>query len=124
MLGLPFADRYQVEGLQIRSAASSAALGAATSTRAPLHEFYFNLLEGVGGELGEEESRPDLDDAPALLGLDDTIFAFCSALLNEQTWYDGAPNGFNPELAYRCTQANRNVLRLLSMRKPWNMCQK
>jgi len=27
LLGLPFADRYQVEGLQIRSAASSAALG-------------------------------------------------------------------------------------------------
>jgi hypothetical protein len=55
-------------------------------------------------------------------GFDDTIFEFCSGQLGMQRYFDGKGN-FNAELAHRCISANQNILRLLSSRTPWNMCQ-
>tara|TARA_B110000046_G_C12889059_1_gene353515 strand:+ start:255 stop:470 length:216 start_codon:yes stop_codon:yes gene_type:complete len=53
--------------------------------------------------------------APALLGFDETIYAYCSA---EKGWNEGP---FNPQdnwgLADRCVRANKNVLRVLN---GWN----
>jgi hypothetical protein len=54
--------------------------------------------------------------APALLGFDDTIYAYCSAKnhQNEGPFYQD-----NKGLANRCTDANENVLRVMG---GWNMC--
>ncbi|KAL3933499.1 MAG: hypothetical protein SGPRY_000253, partial [Prymnesium sp.] len=80
--------------------------------------------QGVGGELGRQSSRPAFTQAaPALLGLDDTLFEYCSELLGIQASYDGPEGGFNSKLAHRCVQANHNILRLTSARVPWSMCQ-
>ena len=54
--------------------------------------------------------------APALLGFDETIYAYCSAVNGQK---EGPFFQFNVELARRCVQANQNVLRVLS---GWNMC--
>ena len=54
--------------------------------------------------------------APALLGFDETIYAFCSAELGEA---EGPYWGDNNALAARCVDANENVLRVMG---GWNMC--
>jgi len=83
-----------------------------------------NWYEGADGELGRESARPHFNEAAAaLLGFDDTIFAFCSEVLGMSTSYAGAASHFNSELAQRCVKANQNILRLISPRVPWNMCQ-
>jgi len=83
-----------------------------------------NWYEGASGSLGEQQSRPQFTQpAPALLGFDDTIFIFCSQVLHRQTWFSGEASLFNSEVANRCVEANQNILRLVSQRVPWNMCQ-
>ena len=57
--------------------------------------------------------------APALLGFDETILGYCSHLVGLD--FDGGD--LNTELAERCVRANKNVLRLLSGGRPWDMCQ-
>jgi len=54
--------------------------------------------------------------APALLGFDETIYAFCSAETgkNEGPFYQD-----NYGLAHRCIKANENVLRTMN---GWNIC--
>lgn len=85
-----------------------------------------NWFEGAKGALGQQASRPRFTAAaPALLGFDDTIFSFCSAQIDEpvhfvKTKYTG---DFNEELAERCERANQNILRVISKRLPWTMCQ-
>ena len=69
-----------------------------------------NWLDGVMG--WPSFARP----APALLGFDETIYAFCSAQLNME---EGPFYGDNGALAQRCVQANENVLRVFAN---WNLC--
>ena len=69
-----------------------------------------NWLEGV------HEWPRSLDKAPALLGFDETIYAFCSAAIGEE---EGPYHNENEILASRCTLANENVLRVMG---GWNMC--
>ena len=54
--------------------------------------------------------------APALLGFDETIYAFCSA---ETRLEEGPYWGDNNALAVRCVGASENVLRVMG---GWNMC--
>ena len=85
-----------------------------------------NWYEGAKGNLGRPEMRPPFTaEAPALLGFDESIYAFCSTLVGQPTNFIKA-NGldFNEELAQRCVDANINILRIISStRKPWTMCQ-
>ena len=87
-----------------------------------------NWFEGVRGSMGDQHSRPEFPkSAPALLGFDEDIFAHCSRAMKKQESFELAPGGqsddFNHELAHRCKEASENILRLLSVRVPWNMCQ-
>ena len=83
----------------------------------------YNWYEGAQGPLGDEFARPGFSSpAPALFGFDESIFSFCSELLGEGKHFDGSGD-FNNELAQRCVKANENILRLLSDRVPWSMCQ-
>ena len=69
-----------------------------------------NWLEGT-------HERPTFPrPAPALLGFDETIYAFCSA---ETGLEEGPYWGDNNALATRCVAANENVLRVMG---GWNMC--
>jgi hypothetical protein len=69
-----------------------------------------NWLDGV-------MERPEFKSpAPALLGFDETIYAYCSAV-NKQP--EGPFYQDNAGLASRCVQANQNVLRVFAN---WNMC--
>ena len=69
-----------------------------------------NWLEGV-------HERPSYRRvAPALLGFDETIYAFCSA---ESRLDEGPYYGDNSALAERCVRASENVLRVMG---GWNMC--
>ena len=69
-----------------------------------------NWLEGT-------HERPVFPSpAPALLGWDETIYAYCAAKLGQA---EGPYWGNNNELAAICTQANENVLRVMG---GWNMC--
>lgn len=82
-----------------------------------------NWYEGATGTLGKQHLRPSFPkgNAPALLGFDDTIFNFCADIVKPHARdFDG---DFNDELAHRCVAANQNILRLLSPRVGWNMCQ-
>ena len=54
--------------------------------------------------------------APALLGFDETIYAFCAAETHQP---EGPYWGDNNALASRCVDANENVLRVMG---GWNMC--
>ena len=85
-----------------------------------------NWFEGAKGALGRQETRPPFTtEAPALLGFDDSIYAFCSTLVGKPVNFiksDGLD--FNEELAERCVRANINILRIISTtRSHWNMCQ-
>ena len=69
-----------------------------------------NWLEGF-------HDRPQFPKpAPALLGFDETIYAYCSAEIGED---EGPFYQDNGGLARRCVEANENVLRVTS---GWNMC--
>ena len=48
-----------------------------------------------------------------------TILGYCSQLVG--LGFDGGD--LNTELAERCVAANKNVLRLISGGRPWDMCQ-
>lgn len=82
-----------------------------------------NWLEGASGELGRHATRPHFPagDAPALLGLDSTISAYCDEQLGGRG-YDGSGD-WNSRLAHKCVAASMNILRLLAAGAPWNMCQ-
>jgi hypothetical protein len=85
-----------------------------------------NWYEGAKGNLGRSEMRPPFTaEAPALLGFDESIYAFCSTLVGQPTNFIKADGlDFNEELAQRCVDANINILRIISStRKPWTMCQ-
>lgn len=83
-----------------------------------------NWYEGAQGSLGEQNARPPFTaPAPALLGFDESIFSYCSSAIGRKPGYQGRPEDFNDELARRCVEANMNILRILSARVPWNMCQ-
>ena len=86
-----------------------------------------NWYEGAKGNLGRPEMRPPFTaEAPALLGFDESIYAFCSTLVGQPPNFIKADGGldFNAELAQRCVDANINILRIISStRKPWTMCQ-
>jgi hypothetical protein len=59
-----------------------------------------------------------LASAPALLGFDETIFAYCSAALGQDEGFSGD----HYELARRCVASGSNVLRILgNIKPPWNM---
>ena len=60
--------------------------------------------------------------APALLGFDDDIYAYCqkaAGALHPAAW----AHATDEEIALACIEANRNVLRLRARKDPWNMCQ-
>ena len=82
-----------------------------------------NWYEGADGELGEAHSRPSFPQgsAPALLGFDSTIDQYCAEHLDGRRYAQGGD--WNSRLAHKCVAANMNILRLLSGRTPWNMCQ-
>lgn len=96
----------------------------------------WNWFEGTNGDLG----RPDMPtptwplvSAPALLGTEAGIMAFCREATGAA---EGGPcpwtglegdgcGGFDNELAHRCARANQNVLRITShaYERRWDMCQ-
>ena len=57
--------------------------------------------------------------APALLGFDETIYAYCSAKTHQSEGLWKGDSSHNRALARRCTLANENVLRVVG---GWNMC--
>ena len=57
-------------------------------------------------------------NGPALFGFDESINEVCSRSIGQDPW-DGTD--LNMAIAYRCPDANRNVLRLLD--GGWSMCQ-
>lgn len=72
-----------------------------------------NWFEGVRGEVGEKDSRPAFKRAaPALIGDDAAVFAWCSQVIHEPTVFN-ANEGveFNQELARRCEEASENIFR-------------
>ena len=68
-----------------------------------------NWYEGI---LPGGSSNP----SPGLLGFDETILEFCSYKLGMEPWDGG---DLNHKLAYRCVDANQNVLRIMEY---WDMC--
>ena len=84
-------------------------------------EFFPKLLRGEGCDrnwyAGTVDPAPSQNGAPALLGFDETIYAYCSAELGleEGPFYQN-----NRALADRCIQAGENVLRLMN---GWNICE-
>jgi hypothetical protein len=75
-----------------------------------------NWYEGV---LPTTPTYPD-HPAPALLGFDPTIYAYCSAQILKQ---EGPFYGDHGELARRCVTASRNILRVMGTSEgAWNMC--
>jgi len=74
----------------------------------------------AGSAAPQRDDRPWFSaPAPALLGFDETILGYCS----HQVGLDFDGGDLNFELADRCVRANRNVLRLMSGGRPWDMCQ-
>jgi hypothetical protein len=90
-----------------------------------------NWFEGTDGVLGDGASRPVFTSrAPALLGFDESILAFCNSIIGVQQPVAVLTRGEhifnrqqNNDVAHHCVQANQNILRLLSSRRPWNMCR-
>ena len=80
-----------------------------------------NWYLGSWEDLQEETDRPRFTStadglAPALLGLDSTIFDFCTAAGG--TW--GSAGEMGPSIAHRCVEAGENVLR--QNFHVWNLC--
>jgi len=82
-----------------------------------------NWYEGASGELGQESKRPRFPAgrAVALLGFEDTIWKFCHEKVGRHA--DPAPEHDQDVFAHTCVDANQNILRLRSSKRPWNMCQ-
>ena len=84
------------------------------------HFEFGKALKGEGCDRNWLEGTHDWPQfpkpAPALLGFDETIYAYCSASIrkNEGPFYQD-----NNGLAWRCVEANENVLRVMG---GWNMC--
>jgi len=78
-----------------------------------------NWMEGSAADMGGDGMPAFSKPAPALLGFDETILGYCSELVG--MGFDGGD--LNTELAQRCVWANKNVLRLFSGARPWDMCQ-
>ena len=75
-----------------------------------------NWYEGV---LASIPSYPS-PSAPALLGFDNTIYAYCSAQILKE---EGPFYGDHGEMARRCVQASHNILRTMGTSEgAWNMC--
>jgi len=71
-----------------------------------------NWYEGNDGDLGAKDRLPYFrHDAPALLGFDESIDAFCQKA------------GGNGGHAWACVQANLNILSLYGDRVPYNICR-
>ena len=86
-------------------------------------EFFASVISGEQCDVnwyegGLEDDRPRFaaGAAPALLGLDSSIWEWCSA--HGGTWGDAGY--FGPSLAHRCVEANENILRMVN--RVWNMC--
>lgn len=82
-----------------------------------------NWYEGAHGALGQPTSRPvfPAGSAPALLGFDSSIHAYCEEEAAGRTFDRGGD--WNSRLAHTCVAASLNILRLLAGGSPWNMCQ-
>ena len=80
-----------------------------------------NWYEGNPGLLGLEQQRPRFSaDAPALLGFDETIDAYCSSQHDYNP--DGASDGGNWHASH-CVATNLNILSLYGARVPYNLCR-
>lgn len=79
-----------------------------------------NWMEGaLPKEWATADVRPAFKAAaPALLGFDETIWAYCSEALGKDT-----TRFSQGSLAARCVESNNNILRLVNARPPWTMCQ-
>jgi len=79
-----------------------------------------NWYEGNNGPLGYQDSRPQFSDqAPALLGFDETIDQFCKD--ERKQWFD---NKFYPQdHAGSCLNSNHNILSLYGKRVQYNLCR-
>ena len=86
-----------------------------------------NWYEGAEGPLGDPTLRPRFTrQAPALLGFDESILGRCNEIIGVDEpvrWGHNFNRAQNNEVAHSCEEANQNILRLLSSRQPWNMCQ-
>ena len=87
-----------------------------------------NWFEGTYGVLGQQDGRPEFtaSAAPALLGFDFSMLKRCLAITGDSgggRWITEKTNVDDDELAHACFAANKNILRLLASRLPWNMCQ-
>lgn len=78
-----------------------------------------NWMQGTAQAPGPNDRPHFTAPAPALLGFDETILGYCS----HQIGLDFDGGDLNSEVAERCVAANRNILRLLSGGRPWDMCQ-
>ena len=78
-----------------------------------------NWMSGSAAAINAEGRPAFSAPAPALLGFDETILGYCS----HQIGLDFDGGDLNYELADRCVKANKNVLRLMSGDRPWDMCQ-
>jgi len=82
-----------------------------------------NWYEGNGGTLGEPQNHLPSDftteDAPALLGFDESIDQYCATKLHE-----AHPN-MRPVFGHaaNCVHANQNILSLYGDRVPYNICR-
>ena len=74
-----------------------------------------NWYEGNNGNLGQQDQIPQFtaDDAPALLGFDESIDQYCAETLG--SWGGGH--------AERCVAANLNILSLYGTRVQYNICR-
>jgi len=76
-------------------------------------QFDMNWQEGHGSWLGDINSRANYDDdAPGLLGFDQNI-----------DWYCEVHSNVGGDRAFKCIDANVNILGLYGMRVPYNLCR-
>lgn len=97
-----------------------------------------NWYEGCH-DLEEGDDRPWFSaEAPALLGSEESINAFCSSAGHQRRQLSSVEAAFQTttqdrkasmhrelrgDISGKCIASNNNVLRLLTHAKPWNMCQ-
>ena len=81
---------------------------------------YTNWYVGNDGELGRPHNAlpggfNDNQEAPALLGFDESIDSFCKSTLGDAANWMGH--------AERCVEANLNILSLFGQQVPYNICR-
>eukprot|EP00966_Prymnesium_polylepis_P113285 2619685-Prymnesium_polylepis.2 len=93
-----------------------------------------NWFEGCQ-HLEDPDARPEFSsDAPALLGSEESIYEYCNGAGRQRRRLAALRNAsvagraahhreLRGDISGDCIMSNKNVLRLLSHRKPWNMCQ-